>query len=320
MSHTPSVSNRDSSGKSGHYRVPHSYRPGHQQAEKCNDRYDDQSPRPHSYRESTKDHYDLVLRLYDKRDVKLSQVDDDPQLSSDYDYFRYIVNYYRENNQKLAYQELAQILSSFPPPTQIEKDTIGSYLYGCSQSNFGDVDRSCALSCVEGFDPNFNTKPCQQQIWQYAQGKLVSLYTSADSTEALIYVDNDFTGLSEAQLEQLRVENVMRISVLVEQNGRYVRLLPLTDISQLPHTIRPASRADDTKRSAGRRREKGKNSSSSGCSGNSCSTSRSSNSSGSNTFWIIVIVIIIAIIILGALYYGLGHKYQQPDQICTLNT
>jgi hypothetical protein len=180
----------------------------------------------------------LIHELYDNRSIKLTEPMADYLLGN----FQSLVKIYRDEDRSDEFMVLVDALDRLPHPTSLKKNTIGTYLYGCSQTDYGDVTGECVPICITGFSRKFKPEICPVQTLQIDQGRLISIIDPRTGRDyepprAIIYVSNDFTGLTADLLIQLRNLHITSISILIKRDNRYVRLLPFTPIDQLPLTL-----------------------------------------------------------------------------------
>ena len=115
-------------------------------------------------------------------------------------------------------------------PTELEINTVGSYLWGCSQNYYGDVNKSCSPLCINSLYSEDND--CQYSIWTYS-GELNNILNTK-TTQAYIYVENNWTGFTNTDIEKLKLNSISHATILKTQNSQHKIVLPMTSISNLP--------------------------------------------------------------------------------------
>ena len=143
---------------------------------------------------------------------------------------------YKEIVEKNRYNPLlSDYISEQYRPTTIEVGTFGSYLWGCSQNYYGNVNKNCSALCAGSLDFNLNEsvemQTCQYQIWTY--DKELKLETpKISSSRGYIYVPEDWNSFNKSDIERLK--NVDFASVLTTKESKHTTIIPMTAIENLP--------------------------------------------------------------------------------------
>ena len=124
-----------------------------------------------------------------------------------------------------TYQIILDYLNHKIPKTPIIPNTIGSYLFGCSNSK-----DNCSILCVNSIHPN-NSNICSYQIWQLINNKL-ELINDDDSDFAHIYVDTN-TDISTINYEPLIKNNVNKFIIVDHDNKPLSETIVLSNNQQI---------------------------------------------------------------------------------------
>jgi len=134
---------------------------------------------------------------------------------------------------------LPSLISKQYRPTEININTVGSYLWGCAQNYYGDVNKNCSPLCLGSISHDsykdsceFSGK-CQYSIWTFSNNKLVNKYT-APSTKAYIYVDSNWKGFLESDIEMLKSSGIFYATILVTINSQHKIIMQMTSVNNLP--------------------------------------------------------------------------------------
>lgn len=115
-------------------------------------------------------------------------------------------------------------------PTELEINTVGSYLWGCSQNYYGDVNKSCSPLCINSL---FSEETdCQYSVWTYY--KELTNILNTKTSKAYIYVENDWSGFLNKDIEILKISGITHATILKTQNSQHKIVLPMTSINNLP--------------------------------------------------------------------------------------
>ena len=116
-------------------------------------------------------------------------------------------------------------------PTFLEPNTVGSYLWGCSQNYYGDVIKPCSLLCVNSipYDSNMN---CQYSIWYY--DKFLEKKTNVSSSKAYIYVTKNWTSFKSSDISFLKTSGIYSASILTTFDSKHKILIEMTSVDNLP--------------------------------------------------------------------------------------
>ena len=127
-------------------------------------------------------------------------------------------------------------------PTQINVNTVGAYLWGCFQNFYGSVNRNCSALCVNSISHSINTmmsedslncEKCQYSIWTYTNKKLTNDFNTS-SSKAYIYVDSDWEGFSDADIDILKKSGILFASIFDTNHSLHKVILPMTSLDNLP--------------------------------------------------------------------------------------
>jgi len=116
-------------------------------------------------------------------------------------------------------------------PMNLKIGTNGAYLWGCDQNYYGNVNQACSALC-NGINFNANFQTCQYQIWIYKDQLFLS--DNISSPKAYIYVESDWIGFKNKDLEILKENGVKFATILNTENSKHNIILPITDVNDLP--------------------------------------------------------------------------------------
>lgn len=132
--------------------------------------------------------------------------------------------------------QILEIIKKQFRPTNIEVNTAGSYLWGCSQNYYGNVNKNCSPLCNNSIQysdsDNFENNTCQYSIWTY-DGELHN-DLKINSTKAYIYVSQDWKGFKESDIEQLKEAGIYHATILSTLNSQHKIIFPMTSVDGLP--------------------------------------------------------------------------------------
>jgi len=122
-------------------------------------------------------------------------------------------------------------------PISIREGTFGSYLWGCSQNFYGNVNKNCSVLCADSlnFDLNESTEnqTCQYQIWSYDKNlKLITPKIS--SSRAYIYVPENWEYFKKSDIDILKSKEIQFVSILITKESKHITLIPMTSIENIP--------------------------------------------------------------------------------------
>ena len=128
---------------------------------------------------------------------------------------------------------LQRHIGLFHRPTSLKVGTAGAYLWGSLQNYYGDVSKSCSSLHNNSLLHNPEDETCQYQIWNYTQNVLRSVGHSF-SPKAYIYVDENWQGFEDKDIEILRNNGIEHATILNTKDSKHNILLPMTSINNLP--------------------------------------------------------------------------------------
>ena len=145
-----------------------------------------------------------------------------------------------DTNKKL----IRDIISKQYVPSSISPGTIGSFLFGCINQDYGEVDRHCSPLCLGGMD----SKPCEKQMWTQSGEKPRRFIrmNNSDASEAYVYVEKGFVGFTEQEISDLQEANVSIVTVLNTRDGRHYTKFKNKKISECPMLVERNDRNNNT--------------------------------------------------------------------------
>lgn len=138
--------------------------------------------------------------------------------------------------------ELLRAIKEKHRPTEIGVGTVGAYLWGCSQNYYGNVNKNCSPLCFGSIPHEVNTllsedslncEKCQYSIWTYVKEKLNNDFNTS-SSKAYIYVDEDWKGFKNSDIEILKKSGIFYASIFNTIYSQHKVLLPMTSVDNLP--------------------------------------------------------------------------------------
>jgi hypothetical protein len=134
---------------------------------------------------------------------------------------------------------IQDILSKYKSPSQISPGTIGAFLFGCQQDNYGDLkERFCSILCIGSIPPSKTKYPmmcCSSQIWSHDNTKLVKVSDAKNgTTKAIIYPDFPFLGFTQKELNELKTSGIKKVTLMDTTNNKHVITLDSVDVDKLP--------------------------------------------------------------------------------------
>jgi hypothetical protein len=178
---------------------------------------------------------------------------DDPEINNLY---QQVENFRKQDESNTAV--VLDIISKQHRPTTITGNTAGSYLWGCAQNYYGNVNKSCSLLCLNSIPyppsnstsnlststsnptssfpssiPHSNDFDCQYSIWYFSNNKLEKK-NNVSNSKAYIYVDNEWEGFSPSDLLLLSSNSIYFATILTTNDLKHKIIIPMTSIDSLP--------------------------------------------------------------------------------------
>ena len=139
-------------------------------------------------------------------------------------------------NYKYDIQELQKLIKQRHRPTEIEVNTVGSYLWGCFQNYYGnDLNQNCSPLCYGSIfqTKETNNEKCQYSIWVYNDNKLENTFDTS-SSKAYIYVDENWEGFRKRDIDKLKEKGILFASIFITFNSQHKNIISMTSIDDLP--------------------------------------------------------------------------------------
>jgi len=183
---------------------------------------------------------DTALKLLaQNHSVPLNRLTNHPKLKDAYDRVKYAVVTFHGGP---AYSIVRQHISRLTRPHLIENETIGSYIWGCIQDCYGDVDRYCSPLCINSIPPETNERPtCQHHIITREvseEGSINVVCLNCDKNgdhinTAIVYSDEDIDALTGQELRFIKGLGISQVSIMVRDGLKYARKMDMTPIDRL---------------------------------------------------------------------------------------
>ena len=162
---------------------------------------------------------------------------------------------------KSKHKKLDNFINKQYRPSDIKHNSIGSFLFGCYQTDYGDVDHSCSPLCTGKIN---NTDLCSKQIWiqrsfvnkiykslgpddlvfKGSKTNRFGKIKSNESDEAYIYVDDDFCGFTKHELDYFRQIGLKQAQLLRTKSGKHFTVHSMAKIDDLPTQNNKSTKLD----------------------------------------------------------------------------
>jgi hypothetical protein len=140
-------------------------------------------------------------------------------------------NFVKANEKSISTEQIINILNRQFRPTYLKVGSVGAFLWGSFQNYYGGVSKSCSAFSNGSLmqDPN---ESCQYQIWTYDEALTSTGHTS--SSRAYVYVNSDWRGFRNEDIDKLKASRVEYVSILTTENSKHEIKIPMTSIQNLP--------------------------------------------------------------------------------------
>jgi hypothetical protein len=172
-----------------------------------------------------------------------------------YEYIRNIIRFVKSLEE---FNIILNIIKKQYRPTEIQPGTLAAFLFGCQQTHYGDICKSCSSLCIGSISPSRNK--CKYQVWvnlneKYIQtnngeSELESESSDMNSTNhkirhAYVYVNTDFNGFTKDDIETFHKSGVEFAQIIITEKSQHHTLIKMTSIFSLPiknniEVIRPS--------------------------------------------------------------------------------
>jgi hypothetical protein len=172
--------------------------------------------------------------LTDNYTVKLEEIEGYPDINNSYSIINDKITYNKDDIIKLILKQYR--------PSQILPETVGSYLFGCFQQDYGDIPSECSPLCAYGIKNNddLTLENCTNQIYiQYLDDSINSSprFTKlgkSNSTQGLVFVKLNFIGFTTNEREYFRRNGIYKLQVLTTKDSKHHTILKMRSIDDIP--------------------------------------------------------------------------------------
>lgn len=131
---------------------------------------------------------------------------------------------------------IKKIVSKLYHPTEIIPNTIGSFIFGCNQSDYGDVDKYCSILCLNSWNHSKKIK-CNYnvvlQINNNSEDRFI-FKNITNSEKCFVYVSDDFIGFYQYEIDKLAAKKIKSIQILSTRNSKHFKTTEFLPLSSAP--------------------------------------------------------------------------------------
>lgn len=193
--------------------------------------------------------YDLIknciIILSENHSLYIKDLEDYPEVLDCYEYINMFITITdKDQSYVKLYDKMIRLILKQYRPDNIYPDTIGSFLFGCFQKNYGDVDGFCSPLCSNSIQKSCYDSgiSCKNQIWiQLPHAEIITiesrfakLGSKCKAKTAYIYVDKTFDGFTLSELNYFKRFGVEKAQVMVTDNLKHHTIYNMNDITTLP--------------------------------------------------------------------------------------
>jgi hypothetical protein len=174
-----------------------------------------------------------IVETQTSDDIQIEYLDDNATIQKSYQIVKSSIRLLRKTDN---YTMIPDIIRMQYRPTIINPGTIGSFLFGCFQSCYGDVFKICSPLCIDNVPSDeHDDGECKHQIWNVASDNTYKLINaSTKSNHAYIYVNSDFSYFTKEDIETFKEKEVEYAQILVTDKSKHHILIKMTSVDKLP--------------------------------------------------------------------------------------
>nr|QBK89561.1 MAG: hypothetical protein LCPAC001_00710 [Pithovirus LCPAC001] len=143
---------------------------------------------------------------------------DDPKIKDVLNKFIRVYNSGNTFNKK----KINKYISKLYRPSEINPKTIGSYLFGCLQNNYGEIDKKNSILSYESVGCEYISPT--RQIW-YQNGKFPNRFQQQNYPEkddrAYIFVKDDFKEFTVEEIQMFKDYEILKGTILKTSNSKH---------------------------------------------------------------------------------------------------
>ena len=185
-----------------------------------------------------KDIHSCVVYLNKHHDIDINSLD---KKSKIYRYIQYLKN--QDYNDIHILKSLDKALNYCYWPSNIEIGTVGAFLFGCRQSSYGDINRECSPLCIGSLPNSMEVETCDNQVWILKKDGLSIVENENFSNNAVIYTNDNFDGMSSAEISTLKNNYVSNISMYTTEKSKHWLMSQNISIKDIPRKKKKPQRS-----------------------------------------------------------------------------
>jgi hypothetical protein len=164
-------------------------------------------------------------------DTELLRIPENKQLRKNYSYI--LENIINEKKQPV----IKKIIKKSFRPTEIYPNTIGSFIYGCKQEDYGDIDKYCSVLCLDSWN-NPGKIRCKDnvavQVNNHSEDRFIFRNLVEDSDRCFVYIKDDFDSFYEYEIEKLRTHQIKYIQLLSTRTSKHFKMSEMIPLEDAP--------------------------------------------------------------------------------------
>lgn len=169
-----------------------------------------------------------------------------PELKEAYQKVKYAVTTFHGGP---GYAIIKQTISKLVKPNKIEPETIGSYIWGCVQDCYGDVEKYCTPLCINSIPSETDENPsCQHHVItrEIDEDGIVDIVClNCDKANehihtAVLYSNEDVVALTGQEIRFIKNLGISQLSIMIKDGYKYVSKMEMTPIDRI-ESIAPSS-------------------------------------------------------------------------------
>jgi len=183
-------------------------------------------------------------------ELELSKIRENEQINNKYNEVQSVLIMSKDNKE--MQNNIKRILDKLYQPSVLIPNTLGSFIFGCQQVDYGDVNKHCSYLCLNTWNTN---NKCNFHVFVQMTSNNEDRFifkNNSDSDKCLVYIKDDFVGFYQHELDKLIHYKVKSVCLLTTYDSKHFKVndfqslssIPKINVAKVPIEIKDGSKDD----------------------------------------------------------------------------
>ena len=175
-----------------------------------------------------------IDRLSNFPELELAKIVENKEISSIYsEVLEYLLESKKDPEKE---KKIKRVISKLYFLTEISPNTIGSFIFGCRQTDYGDMDKYCSVLCLNSLINPKKAKCGHNVILQInsdTEDRFI-FKNNTDSDKCYVYTMENFKGFYAYEIDKLHTKRIKSVQILSTKNSKHFKHTDFVPLSSIP--------------------------------------------------------------------------------------